>query len=146
MLNFDPFDPRDELQLFNLIPDGEYDFIVKDSSDHVSKSTGNQSIKLTCAVFDANGMQRIIDCYLSVNYKKLLAHFCSATGLEEECKKGTLNAAMCLERSGKCAIGTDMPEAGSKYDPKNVITDFCKRTVVPAPVKDDGFGDSDIPF
>ena len=79
MFNFEPFDPTDEKALFGLMPDGEYDFCVQKANWHTSK-TGSQSIKLSVLVFNNDGSSRTLDCYLSPNYKKLLAHFCNAAG------------------------------------------------------------------
>jgi len=148
MFNFDPFDPTDEQALFGLLPDGEYDFLVKTANTHTNSRNGNQSIKLSVQVFAKDGSSKIVDCYLSANYKKLFAHFFRAVGLEEQCKRGAINPEMCVDKTGRCLIATDMPEEGSKYDPKNVIVDFVAtgNKVATTTEKKDDFGDSDIPF
>lgn len=125
MYNFEPFDPSDDTQLFDLMKEGEYDFLVKDAKAHINQKNGNQSIKLSVQVYNADGSSRIIDCYLSVNYKKLFAHFFSAVGLEDACKSGAITPEICINKSGRCLIGVDAQE-GSKFDPKNVILDFVK--------------------
>lgn len=141
------FAPLSEIELLNLMPDGTYDFLVKEANHHRSQTTGNESIKLTLAVYDNNGREHKVYCYLTPAYMKLLAHFCNATGLTQAYEAGSLSAAMCVNQAGKCIIGRDEPEFGSKYSPKNVIVDFLKRESVDPPksVIDPHLND-DIPF
>lgn len=141
------FTPETEEELLDLMPDGEYDFYVKESEKYVNQKNGNQSIKLTLGIINHRNIEKLLNCYLSVNYKLLLKHFCDATGLEEHYKKGTLSPEHCKNQSGKCKIITEIQE-GTNYPPKNVIRDFVKR--VPGaqntapPVND--FIDDTIPF
>jgi hypothetical protein len=141
------FDPLTEEQLFNLMPAGDYDFYVKGAEKHLSKS-GNMSIKLTLAVYDANGKEFTIPCYLTTKYMFLLKHFMDAVGLDREYNQGKLTPEICFNLSGRCRVEVEEPEEGSPFFPKNVIKDFLKggaKAVQSAPMSEPGLND-DIPF
>ena len=142
------FNPLSEVDILNLLPEDEYDFVVKNADNHRSMKTGNQSIKLTLGVYDKAGRENTVFCYLSPNFMFLLKHFCDSVGLEESYEKGILNPAICVNRSGRCKILIEEPEVGTNYMPKNVVKDFIKSTKN-ATVKTeevDTFQDADIPF
>lgn len=122
MLNFSP---QSETEILNLIPDGEYDFVVYESVKHLSKS-GNISIKLTLNVFDNNKQIHTIFCYLTSNFMFLLKHFCDSVGLEEAYSKGILSPEMCGGKRGRCKVIIEDAQEGTSYPPKNVIKDFLK--------------------
>lgn len=145
MFDFNPFDPTNESELFDLIPEGEYDFSVINAKTHTNTKNGNRSIKITIQVFDKNGMAKNIDCYLTPNYKKLFAHFFSCVGLEDACKKGSITPEQCIGKSGICIIGVETPAEGSTYDPKNNIVDFIKTAKTKAS-PDNTFDTDTIPF
>lgn len=121
------FEPETEEELANLAEDGDYPFMVVKSEPHVKKENGNKSIKLTLKFFDNKNKERIVFCYLSVAFKKLLKHFCDATGNEDAYKSGKVSAATCENMSGIFKIGRSIPEEGSNYSPQNVVIDFIKR-------------------
>lgn len=125
MFNFEPFDPSDDTQLFNLMKDGEYDFCVKHMQYYTSPKNGNQSLKTSIQVFDNDGSSKIIECYLTPNYKKLFAHFFSSVGCEDDCKTGAIMPDKYVNLTGRCVIGIDRNE-GTTFDPKNIIVDFVK--------------------
>ncbi len=148
MLNFLP---KSEQDLLELMPDGEYDFLVRAAENYRNPNNGNQSIKLTVEVYDKNGKAKSIFCYLSPNFLILLKHFCDAVGLEYAYQAGTLSAEMCLSQSGRCKVIIKQPKEGTNYQPKNEIKDFIKgdkKPMIPPATdnsKDDGF-DNDLPF
>lgn len=143
MLNFLPLEEED---LLNLLPDGTYDFLVKESVKHRAPS-GNLSIKLTLGIYDNKGAERIIFCYLSQNYMLLLKHFCDSVGLDSAYQSGALSPEICVNRSGKCKVITEHPEEGSTYQPKNVVKDFIKAdNKINMVVTKDDFVDSELPF
>jgi len=137
------FTPKNEDELFDLLPEGVYPFKVKSASPHTSQATGNQSIKLE---LDVKGKE--VKCYLSANYLFLLKHFCDHTGLEDAYKAGKLDAGMCVGKAGHCKIIVEEPEPGTNYFPKNVVKDFFKPDAskqASASPNDEGF-DEDLPF
>lgn len=137
------FTPKNEAELFDLLPEGIYSFKVMESALHVSQSSGNQSIKL---VLDVKGHE--IKCYLSVNYLFLLKHFCDATSLEDAYAQGTLSPDLCRAKTGLCKVIIEQPEEGTNYFPKNVIKDFIKSDSNISETKQDidpAFND-DLPF
>lgn len=123
MLSFAPLSDDD---LLNLMPDGDYNFYVKDAQTHRAQN-GNVSIKLTVAVIDNKNMERLIPCYLSTNFMLLLKHFTDAVGIESAYQSGRLTPEMCLKQNGRCKIIREEPKEGTNYPPKNVIKDFIKR-------------------
>jgi hypothetical protein len=138
------FTPQSEEDILNLLPDGEYEFLVKASEKHLSKS-GNLSTKLTLSVYDAQGRDHTTFCYLSPNFMFLLKHFCDATGLEDAYATGKVTPEMCLNRTGKCKVIIEQPAEGTNFLPKNVVKDFLKPKFADKDSKPD-FVDSDISF
>lgn len=148
------FNPLSETEVLNLIPAGEYDFLVKEAEDRHSK-TGNEMIKLTLAIWDANGNERIVFDYLLDKLMYKVKHFADAVGLEEKYLAGGYSAQDCLNLSGRCKVIVDEPEENSPYPPKNSIKDYCKAdknaavklSSNKAPQKEsEPFIDSDLPF
>lgn len=144
MLNFAP---QSEQELLNLIPDGEYNYLVKDAVHHRSKSSGNESIKMTLTVYDQHGREHTIYCYLTTNYMFLLKHFTDSCGLESAYENGSLSPEMCKNQVGRCKVIIEQPEEGTNYLPKNIIKDFCKRQMSEPPKSElNSIDDKDIPF
>lgn len=142
------FSPQSEEEVLNLLPTGEYDFLVKNAEHYTAPSTGNQSIKLTLSVYDANGVEKTLTCFLTVKFMFLLKHFMDSVGLSEQYNAGNLSAEMCLNQSGRCKVIIEQPKDGSPYGPKNTIKDFIKKSdavSLPAEQKND-FIDDTIPF
>ena len=128
MFNFEPFDPTDEKALFGLYDDGDYDFVVKDMVPYTNQKNGKQSLKTSILVFGNDGLAKMIDVYLTPAFKKLFVHFFRSIGMEDECRSGKINPESIIDKSGRCTLGSEFPEAGSKYDPKNIIVDFLRPT------------------
>jgi len=128
------FNPKDENELYDLLPEGVYPFKVLTAKPHTSQESGKKSIKLELAVKDKE-----ITCYLTVGYLKLLKHFCDVAGLEDAYKSGGLNADMCRDKSGLCEVIIDQPKPGTKFFPKNAIGDFIKGDKAQAAAVNAGF-------
>ena len=141
------FAPQTEEELLDLMPDGEYEFYVKEANRHINPRNGNTSIKLNLGIIDHHGREKELVCYLSINYIFLLKHFCDATGLEEVYKTGKLDIGHCLKQSGKCVVGREEPAPGTRFRTKNVILDFVKRDAAfqAAPLTEEFINDP-IPF
>lgn len=143
------FAPLSELECLNVLPDGKYEFVVEKAENRQSKN-GNPMIAITLGVYDDTGAKHTIFDYLvftkGMMYK--VRHFAYAIGIGDKYEAGTIEPEMCLNRSGECMIGTDQPEIGSKYLPKNVVLDYVKKDgliSLDATKKDEFINDA-IPF
>jgi hypothetical protein len=143
----------EELDVFDLVEDGEYNFEVVRSNRMVS-GAGNPMAKMYHRYWDAQGKIHFIYDYLvfseiNLNIRKV-KHFCDAVGLVEEYKRGEIPEDLDL-LGGKFIIGTQeetIDKNGKKWPKKNVVTDYVKRNgvYVPVAVSDSAFDDKDIPF
>jgi len=121
------FQPKDESELKNLLPEAIYNFEVLEASDGVSQK-GNDMIKLRVGILSDDYekvVSSIFDYLLeSVAYK--LRHFCDAAGLLAKYQAGTLTADDCVGRTGKCKVAIEKDKAG-QYADKNIIKDYVCR-------------------
>lgn len=119
------FTPKTEKEVnkFDLLAKGDYDFEVVKAENTFSKKTGAEMIKLELDVFSESGYRNRVFDYLlgSVEYK--VKHFCDATALKPEYDAGELTADMCIGRSGRCSIGIQIDKAG-QYQDKNIVKDY----------------------
>lgn len=128
MYTFNPMS-EEEINAFSLMDEGVYDFEVVKSTRKVSKSN-NPMAELNINVWDKEGKQHLIFDYLvfstvPLNIKKV-KHFCDATGLQEEYKKGQVPEEL-QGRSGKVQIGVqeEQPKPGGGFYPKkNCVIDY----------------------
>lgn len=150
--NFDPM-TDEEIEASSLVEDGTYNFEVVKSTRKTSKS-GNQMAEIQNMIWDKDGKTHMVFDYLvfskvPMNIKKV-KHFCDATGLQEEYKKGQLPEE--LERlSGKAIIGIqdERPNPnGGVYARKNVVIDYVitDKGAVKSPPSDQFMDDDSIPF
>lgn len=125
-MNFNP-KSEGEVQQFNLLPDGIYDFEVMSAKDRVSKK-GNEMIELKLGIWQGDKITHYIFDYLLSDdqsaYK--LRHCCDTTGLIDKYDSGTLTANMFEARTGKAKIGTQKDKTG-QYADKNVVRDYIPR-------------------
>lgn len=146
---------EEELNAFDLIEEGTYDFEVLKSERQKSKS-GNPMAKLQINVWDKNGKSTVIFDYLVFSSVKFctrkIKHFCEAAGIAEDYLKGTIRED--LERlCGKVHIGIQesLPNpTGGYYPSKNVVIDYVTKdnashSGAPKPESDEFLNDS-IPF
>jgi hypothetical protein len=155
-MNSYQFDPmtEEEINTYSLIDDGVYDFQVLKSTRRTSK-TGNPMAELQIQVWDKEGKIHPLFDYLvftkvPLNIKKI-KHFCDATGLIEEYKKGEIPENMS-GLSGKVEIGTqdEQPKStGGFYPKKNIVIDYVmtdKGSVKYDPKSVDKDLNDDLPF
>lgn len=150
--SFNPMSDE-ELDAFDLIPEGVYNFEVIKSARKTSKS-GNPMAELTLSVWDSEGKVHNVFDYLVFSQVKLnikkVSHFSKAVGLHEEYKRGELPEE--LEHfSGKVEIGVqdEQPKpSGGFYPKKNVVVDYIVDGEVKQklPKDKDGFKDDELPF
>lgn len=147
-MNFQPRTAK-EIAEQQLLPKGVYDFEILGAEDAKtgpkSKVPGVDIIKLKVGVFTNGGNQRFVNDILHPVMEAKLRHFAEVTGLLTKYEAGTLSAADCVGRTGKCKVVIKEQDG---YDPKNEIRDYVKPKVKaesPAtPQEPDA--DSDIPF
>lgn len=114
---------------FTLLKDGIYHFRVHDASDEISKSSGNDMIKLTLEIRDKENVRHLVFDHLVEAMAYKLKHFCDATGLIDKYNLGQINAVDCLGKGGRVSIKQSLnqprPEGGYFPD-KNVVSDYVK--------------------
>ena len=140
------FNPLSEEEVLNLLPEGEYDFVVQAAEDKVSQK-GNDMIKLTLGIWDKKGQEHTVFDYLAMMFK--IKHFADATGLESLYQSGGYDASDCLGKSGKCKVLQE--EGKGAFPPKNIVKDYIKsdgsHISIPAQNKEPSFdNENDIPF
>lgn len=154
--SFNPMS-EDELNAYNLMDDGVYDFCVEKSTSKVSKSN-NPMAELVLTVWDKSGKPHMIFDYLvfsrvALNIRKV-KNFCDTVGLVEEYKKGQLPdelSSLC----GKIEIGRQgkqPKQGGGFYAEKNIVVDYVVSVSDHGVIKQDvakeadSFHDDEIPF
>jgi hypothetical protein len=106
------FDPKDAE--FPVLPEGDYDALVKDAEDKQSKA-GNDMIKLTVQVY--HGSEKYsFDTYLASAFAAKA--FCEATGLQDLFAAGELTPAYCIGKAIRVTMKheTYQGEKRSKID------------------------------
>lgn len=103
---------------------GTYDFEVHDAADDVSKSSGEEMIKLTLYVFDTAGDKRTVFDYLPSAEKAQwkVRGFCQAVGLVAQYESGELDVNDIYQRTGKLKLG--IRKAQGEYPESNMVTAY----------------------
>lgn len=110
---------------------GTYDFEVKDATDEVSRATGNEMIKLTLHVFNADGDKRTVFDYL-VNSEKSqfkIRHFAEAVGLTHHYEKGELDCYDIVSKTGRLTLA--VKPAKGEYPAGNSVRDYIASEIAP---------------
>lgn len=118
------FSPKteDDVRPSFLLKPGECDFTVVNAEDQTS-TAGNDMIKLTLEVYDAEGRKAVIFDYLLESMAQKLRHFCYGTNQGQRYEQGDLTAADCDGKSGRCIVRTEKDKTG-EYPDKNKIADY----------------------
>lgn len=146
---------EEELNAFDLIEEGIYDFEVLKAERKISKS-GNHMAQLQLNVWDKNGKSNVVFDYLVFSSVKFcvrkVRHFCEAAGIIEDFEKGTIREeleGLC----GKVSIGVQesLPNpTGGYYPSKNVVIDYVTKDNAQQSndkkTEEDPFPGEDIPF
>jgi hypothetical protein len=141
------FPSKPETELYNLLPPGEYNFYVKDALETFSKSSGNDMIKVTLVVIDAQGKEHTVIDYLLESQLYKIKHICDTTGLKDAYQEGNLTPELLIGKVGVAKIIIDEPEEDSPFRPKNVVKDYSKFPPKSSdPQKQDEFINDDIKF
>lgn len=145
----------EELGAYLLTP-GEATFLVEDAVDDESKKDKTEQIKMNVLLTDAHGKSTKQYVYLSPKYIVFIKDFCEAAGISEVFEEGSLIAAQCVGKSGRCVIavekGKQKPNSFEFYSDKMAIKKFISRNAkvsasnVPAAHTEAPFLDDDVPF
>jgi hypothetical protein len=136
-----------DLAVMGLIPEGEYQFEIQHAEDTTSKS-GNDMIKLTLCVWDAEGRQHTVYDYLLEAMPKKLKHFARYLGLIAKYESGELLADDCIGKCGTLSLVIQEDKTG-KYQPKNSVADYVEKkdfVCHQSDVKEADMFDDSIPF
>lgn len=120
------FTPRSEKEIAEagLLAKGTYPFEVIDAVDSVSKK-GDEMIEAQLRIFQPDGKTRQLTAYLMEAIPARLFHFCTYCGLAAEYGAGTLDAGMCVGKTGYVKISIKEDKTGT-YPPQNNIVDFVR--------------------
>ncbi len=119
-------------QSADLLPDGQYDYEIREASEEVSKASGAEMMKLEVWVYDQTGARRLVFDYL-VNSERAawrMRSFAESCNLLEQYKTGSLMVADIIGRTGRCQIATQKADGG--YPAKNIIRAYVKAKGAPA--------------
>ena len=122
---------EEEIQLENLLPEGNYPFTVAESADETSK-TGNEMIHLGLHVHKPDGGIKWVEDYLLDKMAFKLRHFCAEAELLDTYQQGKLCAADCAQKSGYVFIRVEPGKDG--YGPKNTVKDYGRPKPKPGEV------------
>lgn len=137
-----------EIAEAGLLPPGEYDFEVIGAEEQVSKA-GNDMVKLSLHVFDANGAPCWVPDYLLDAMPGKLRHAAQAFGLMPDYEQGQMQASDMIGKTGRVKITIQKDKTG-QFPDRNSVADYIvpkdgAATSVrnPAPA---GNIDDEIPF
>lgn len=102
---------------------GDYEFEVHGAADDVSDA-GNEMIKLTLWVFDADGNKRTVFDYLTGDEKSSwkVRHFAEAIGLLASYERGELDPYDIEGKTGKLKLR--IKPANTNYPANNSVQDY----------------------
>lgn len=120
------FEPKSEAEVSSggLWPAGEYDFEVNEAEEQTSKS-GNEMVKLTLHVFNADGQRRTVWDYLVSTSGGMfkIRHFAEATGMLHRYEQGDMPAEIMIGKTGRCKLAI-VKDKNGQYPDKNGIADY----------------------
>lgn len=145
------FEPKTDQEIHalmnpNLLPDGNYDFVVKDIIQRVSQAQ-NPMLEVKLQIMNPATKEIItITDYLLATGKMIFKfkHFCEALNLQKEYLEGKLEPAVCIGRGGIASIGIDKGQMRSEgklstmpFPDKNKVKDYIKNENVTTFIDDD---------
>ena len=112
-----------EIQEMNLWPAGTYSFQIATATDEVSKTSGNEMIKLALNVYNAEGQCKIVYDYLLEVIPRKLKHLCDTVGLADKYEMGMLMANDLVDKTGELELVIQKDKTG-QYADKNSVGDY----------------------
>ena len=110
---------------------GTYDFEIHDASEEISKASGNEQIKLTVWVYDAQGDRKTVFDYLGATEKVQwkTRQFATSVGLVAQYESGELDVNDIVERTGKLKLGV---QKSPEYGDQNKVIAYLEAEAAPA--------------
>jgi hypothetical protein len=122
------FVPKSEDELNPLLLPGDYEAEVIKSDEAVSKSSGNDMIKICLKLYGRNGDTVLLNDYLLESFPKKLKHFCDSAGLMDVYESGELSAEHC---KGVTVIARIKVKNDPQYGEQNAVEDYVTPSVLP---------------
>src|SRR6267154_4560530 len=126
---------------FQLLKEGEYDAVIRDSKDSVSANSGNSMMDMTVSVFDENGRDHDVRDFLVFTKSMMwkVIHFAESANINKEYEAGQLCSDVAIGKRVRVKIvveqGSEIPQdklkgkpLGSRYPDKNKIEDYIKQS------------------
>ena len=106
---------------------GDYDFVVHEASEEISKGSGSEMIKLTLHIYNTEGRHKIVFDYLLGTDKGQwkVRHFAEAVGLLPQYEAGNLNPVEIVGRPGRAKIR--VKAAAGDFPAGNQVADYIRR-------------------
>lgn len=124
-----------EIAEANLWKPGVCDFEVLEAEDTISKTSGDDMIKLKVRIFNEDGDNQIVFDYLLDSMPGKLRHAAAAFGLLTKYENGGFEAFECVGKTGQCKVAVQKDKNG-QFPDKNGIADYIVPDVkVPEPRK-----------
>ena len=127
-MNFTPKSEEECKKPFPVVPKGEYDFEVIESTDATSKN-GNDMIKLLIAIWQGEQILCRVFDYLLPAMEAKLRHACDSCGLLDKYQSGNIQSDDFVGRTGKVKI--KISRATAEYLAKNEVEDYVCRPAKP---------------
>lgn len=140
-----------ELQNRDLLPDGNYAFIVRNAETQTS-GKGNPMLKVTLGILATPHNEYPLSDYLMASEKMIfkLKHFCETLGLDAQYNQGNLRPEDCIGKMGKCKIGrqkgSQKKDLSGYFPDKNCVKDYIKNIDQVTSAKVDPNFNDDITF
>lgn len=117
--------PKSEAEIAseNLLTAGIYDFEVVKAEDQVSKASGNDMIKLTLHVYDADGTEHLVFDYLLDAMAAKLRHAAEVFGMLAKYERGALISDEMVGKTGKVNIIV-RKNKDPQYADQNAVKDY----------------------
>lgn len=112
---------KEQAKQGDLIPPGNYDFVVIDATDKISKA-GNDMIEVKLRIYMPNGSERIMFDYLLESLEYKIAHFFQCVDLWKEYESGEVSAHDCVGKSGE--LKTYIQKGKDGYADKHAVADY----------------------
>lgn len=124
-MNFTPLSDEELNAQKGLLAPGVADFEVVEAKDEVSKSSGNEMIKLNLKVWDSQGKQGMVFDYLVSTVSWKIKQFFDAIGKPEIYNVGTITSQNLIGASGKATLGIQKDRTG-KYGDQTKVVEYIK--------------------
>lgn len=114
---------EEEIKYLNMLPEGEYNFLVIDAIEKVSKS-GNEMIHLIIKITKNNKNYQIHDYLMDTEKMSFkLRHCCESLGILSKYELGEVSSKDFIDKKGSAKIIISVDKNGV-YDSKNTVKDY----------------------